>query len=235
MTSACLKVLPTRLAFWQKVDWFILERLLKPSLTTEVPHTKPRSAPRLLLFVVNDAKFFLSHRLGLALAAQNAGYQVAVAAPESSAATELKQHGLSVVPIRLNRFSTNPFDDWRLYRDLRSLYRTLRPAIVHHVTIKPILYGSLAAIREGTPCLVNAVSGLGHTFTSATSKNWLKRNFALRLYRLASKHRNCRLIVQNPDDADFFRAHNLIDAQRISLIPGTAIDTEKLQLLKRNR
>ncbi|MCH6548006.1 MAG: glycosyltransferase, partial [Gemmatimonadetes bacterium] len=89
-----------------------------------------------LLYVVNDAAFFLSHRLALALAAAKAGYEVHVATPEARAAEEIRNAGLAFHPVAFSRRGTNPLEDLQSLRSLYRLYRSLRPDLVHfhHLT-----------------------------------------------------------------------------------------------------
>ena len=99
-----------------------------------------RNRPK-LLFTVNDAGFFLSHRLPVALAARDAGYDVHIATAPGTAVARIRDLGFSHHPVPLSRRGLNPVAEagaiWSLYR----LYRRLRPALIHHVTVKPVLYG----------------------------------------------------------------------------------------------
>ena len=98
-----------------------------------------------LFFVVNHDVFFLSHRLPLATAARDAGLDVTVEAGDTGRSGAIRDHGLEFVTLPISRGGTNPLADARTLLFLLGLYRRLRPDLVHHVTVKPVIYGSFAA------------------------------------------------------------------------------------------
>src|SRR5712691_4925109 len=109
-----------------------------------------------ILFVINHAGFFLSHRLPLALAAQAAGYDVHIATPMSKHVRRIRDAGLSWTQIHLSRSGRNPLAELRSFISLYRTYRRLRPDLVHHVTSKPVLYGTPIARFVRVPAVVNA-------------------------------------------------------------------------------
>lgn len=123
-----------------------------------------------LLIVVSGAKFFLSHRLTLAKAAQEAGYEVHVATPPSELNDTITANGLIHHCISMDRGGLNPYRDVISIFSLYNLYKRIKPDIVHHVTIKPILYGGMAARLARVPAVVNAISGLGYLFIGDKKK-----------------------------------------------------------------
>src|SRR5437868_1387459 len=121
--------------------------------------------PRVLM-VVNDARFFVTHRLDLALGLRAAGYDVEVAAPAiGQPADVIREAGITLHHVPIERQGVNPMNEIRALAALVVLYARWRPDIVHHVTVKPILYGSLAARLVRVSAVVNAVSGLGILFS----------------------------------------------------------------------
>jgi glycosyltransferase involved in cell wall biosynthesis len=117
----------------------------------------------------------------------------------------------------------NPLRDLRTLRDLRALYRRIRPDVVHHVTIKPVLYGTFAARLAGVPRVINAVSGLGYLFTAGRGA---AQTMGITLYRTLMRHRDMRVILQNAEDMAFFRAHRLAPEKSLRLIRGSGVDTQ---------
>ena len=117
-----------------------------------------------LLFVVNVDWFFLSHRLPIALHAIRLGYQVHIATGLTDKQKELERHGLVVHPLVLDRSSVSFGSAWLTMVQLWKIYRTVRPDVVHLVTIKPVLLGGLVARLAGVPAVVVAISGLGFVF-----------------------------------------------------------------------
>ena len=128
------------------------------------PAHETRHRPQRLLYVVNHAGFFLSHRLPLALAARDAGYDVHVATPRSKHVPQIETTGLIWHDLRLSRSGVNVLAEWRSFRHFCALYRRLRPDLVHHVTSKPVIYGTIAASVTRVGAVVNAISGMGHVY-----------------------------------------------------------------------
>src|SRR5690606_37572185 len=104
-----------------------------------------------LLFLVNNPRYFLSHRLPLALGARAAGFEVWVAAPEGEAAMEVVAHGLNFHPVPMSRWGSAPWQELKTFVSILRLLRALRPDMLHAVTIKPVLYGCLAARLTRVP------------------------------------------------------------------------------------
>lgn len=177
-----------------------------------------------LLFVVNNAAFFTSHRLPLGLGAIGRGYEVHVACPPSPALDALPAHGFHVHPVPLSRGRNTPGSESRTLRALVRLYRRVKPDIVHHVTVKPVLYGSLAARIAGVPAVVNAVSGLGYLYTTAGAAAWLRRTAVETLYRVALRHPRMRVIFQNADDLHALVSRGLVRGRDAVLVRGSGVD-----------
>lgn len=178
--------------------------------------------PRKLLIVVNDAAFFLSHRLPIALGAREHGYDVHIATPRDVAATRIEKLGLPFHAIPLSRRGTSPATELATIAALTSLYRRLAPDIVHHVTAKPILYGGIAARIANVPAVVHAVSGLGHVFISSRPRARAIRQLIRGTYRVITEHPRCAVIFQNEDDRAAFGS--AIRTSRVVLIPGSGVD-----------
>ncbi len=183
-----------------------------------------RIAPPRLLIVVNNAAFFTSHRLPLGLAAIAAGFEVHVACPPSPALDALNAQGFHAHPVPLSRGRNTLASEGQTLRALIRLYRGLRPDIVHHVTVKPVLYGSLAARIAGVPAVVNAMSGLGYLYTTSGSVAALRRTIVETLYRVAFRHPKLRVIFQNPDDRDIFIGRRLVRSADARLVRGSGVN-----------
>jgi glycosyltransferase involved in cell wall biosynthesis len=181
------------------------------------------SIPR-LLFVVNDTAAFVSHRLPVALAASDSGYEVHLSALDSGELDLLRDHGIPFHPLHVDRTGLNPVKDLRMALELARAVRVVRPALMHTVTIKPVIYGGIIARLLGVPSLVSAVTGLGQVFTDRKSVPWPIRALARALYRLALGHRNSCTIFQNPDDQAFMVDANLVPIERTALIRGSGVD-----------
>lgn len=186
-----------------------------------------------LLYLVNIPRFFVSHRLPLALAARDAGYEVHVATAGDDAANIAAIHaaGLPFHPLPLRQHGTNPLQEAAAFSAIWKLYRALKPDIVHQVTIKAVLYGGAAARLARVPAVVNAVTGLGYVFTETGARAALLRAGSRAAYRLAFGHPNSLTIFQNPDDLAQFVAHKLLPPERAVLIKGSGVDLDEFQPL----
>lgn len=182
--------------------------------------------PKILFFITEDW-YFCSHRLPLAIAAKEAGFDVTVLTRVNKHGEMIKSAGLRLIPSILARRSQNPFDEANFIRKLTSIYRQEKPDIVHHVAMKPVIYGSIAARLTGCKNVVNAMAGMGFVFTSDQTKAKILKPFVSGAYRLLLNRLGHRLILQNSDDVSFFTRSKLIDPNKIALIRGAGVDTRQ--------
>lgn len=182
------------------------------------------SAGRRLLFVVNNPAFFMSHRVPVALAAQQAGYEVHVATMDGPAVADIQALGMTHHAIPMTRSGKHPLQELGTLLALIRLFRHLRPQIVHLVTIKPVLYGGIAARLTHVPGMVAAISGLGFVFLSNSLKMKLVRAVVARLYRLALGHPNSRVIFQNASDRDLLKSLGAVRDAQVVMIRGAGVD-----------
>jgi glycosyltransferase involved in cell wall biosynthesis len=177
-----------------------------------------------LLFVVNVAWFFISHRLPLAIAARNAGYEVHVLTHVNTdrEAGAIESAGLILHHVPLNRGGLNPLADLGYFLRTLSVMRKVAPTVVHNVTVKPVLYGTLAARLLRIRGIVNSISGLGYVFTSNSRRTLAAVvSFA---YRLILRVPRVRIIVQNDDDARQLQSNGAVDSRQVTLIRGAGVD-----------
>lgn len=189
------------------------------------------SAARRLLFVVNNPAFFMSHRLPVAQAAQRAGYDVHVATMDGPAVADIVALGMTHHVIPMTRSGKHPLQELGTLLALLRLFRRLRPRVVHLVTIKPVLYGGIAARLARVPGMVAAISGLGFVFLSNSLKMRLVRSVVARLYRLALGHPNSRVIFQNASDRDLLKSLGAVRDEQVVLIRGAGVDLDLCQAL----
>ncbi len=180
-----------------------------------------------LLFLVTEDWYFCSHRLALAVAARAAGYRVSVVTQVSRHGERIRDAGLDLVPVRFPRSGRRPLTDLALLARLAVVYRRLRPDIAHHVAVKPVLYGALAATLAGTPATVNALAGLGYLYTSTHARARLLRGVLRPALGAALRRRGAFTIVQNPDDERALRDTRLLDHERVVRIAGSGVDVER--------
>lgn len=183
----------------------------------------PAAKPR-LLFLITEDWYFWSHRLSVARAARDHGFDVVIATRISKHRRDIEAEGFSAIDIKLRRSGRNPFGELAAILDLIRIYRRVRPTIVHQVTIKPVLYGSIAAFFAFRPAVVNAVAGLGHVFVAVGLRARVRRWLVLCAYRLMVGVGRSQVIFQNPDDRDLFVHHRLVHPDRAHLIRGAGVD-----------
>jgi glycosyltransferase involved in cell wall biosynthesis len=180
-----------------------------------------------LLFVINDLGFFVSHRLPVAQAAQECGYEVHVAygMPAGASQGSINNLGLKLHFVPIRRGGTNPLVDFRSVIMLSALFLRIRPDIVHLVTIKPVLYGGIAARIVRVPALVSAMAGLGFVFVRRPGlKAAFIRYVVSSIFRLVFVHKNQKLIFQNASDRDRILSITPVPARDIKLIRGSGIE-----------
>ena len=182
--------------------------------------------PRKLIFLVSEDWYFVSHRLPMARAAKAAGYEVHVATRVVDCARKIEDEGFILHPVSWQRGSFNPLRMMGTVMAIRSLYRNLRPDIVHHVAFVPTIVGSIAALgmRMGK---LNALAGLGFVFTSKSAKALLVRPFAQSLLGFLLRRPNTMVLVQNPDDRAMVTRLG-VAGSRIALIAGSGVDIDTL-------
>ncbi|SDX83795.1 glycosyltransferase family 4 protein [Hymenobacter psychrophilus] len=174
--------------------------------------------------VINTAWNIWNFRRSLVQALQAAGHEVlAIAPPDAYSARLETELGCRFVPILMENKGTNPLKDAALTRRFYQLYKREQPDVVLHYTIKPNIYGTLAARLAGIPS-VNNVSGLGTVFIV---KNLVSK-VALGLYKFAFQFPK-RVFFQNGDDRQLFVSNGLVEAAKTDLLPGSGVDITRFQ------
>ena len=187
------------------------------------------SRPR-LLFLITEDWYFWSHRLDVARAARDAGFDVMIATRVTEHGERIQREGFRLFPISLVRQSKNPFVELAAVLELVRLYRRERPAIVHHVALKPILYGSLAAWISGVPVVVNAFAGLGYAFTDETRRKSIAHTFLCRALTTLLRLSQSVVIFQNKDDRELLLEEGVVEIQQARIIPGSGVDTKNFDV-----
>jgi glycosyltransferase involved in cell wall biosynthesis len=177
-----------------------------------------------ILYLVSEDWFFLSHRLPMARAAKNAGYDVHVAARVGDCADTIRREGFNLHPIEWRRGSMNPFRLMITVAETRRLYRRVQPDLVHHVAFLPVVTGSIAALGLSLSVL-NAFTGLGFAFASKTAKARLLRFLAGGFLGWLLRRPNGTVLVQNPDDRAVIAMLG-VRRDRIAMIAGSGVDVD---------
>ncbi len=177
-----------------------------------------------LLFVVNVDWFFLSHRLPIALEAKRLGYEVHIATTITSKLGELSSYGFKLHFYSWKREGFSMKNEIKILLNLFVLFNHIEPNIIHLVTIKPVLYGGIAAHFCKNSPLVFAISGLGSIFSDRTVIGGLRRFFVGLIYRIALSHRNKKVIFQNLEDKDRLISVARLNNDSCEIIWGSGVD-----------
>lgn len=180
------------------------------------------TANRKVVVAANSSWNILNFRTGLIRALTAAGYEPVVIAPYDSS-SEARRRGLDVewIAVDLERSGLNPFSDLALILKYRKILSRLKPAAFLGFTIKPNIYGSIAAHSLGIPTIAN-ISGLGTAFI----RQGPLLAVVSMLYRLALK-RAGTVFFQNPDDRALFVDRGLVQQDKAKLLPGSGVDLQQ--------
>lgn len=178
---------------------------------------------KILLIVANVDWFLISHRLVLAKAAISDGWKVYVACEDTGRGHEIATDGIEFIPFSFSRSGTNLIEELKTYQQIKKIYKNIKPDVVHQITIKPVVYGSLAARQVGIKGVVNAISGLGYMFIPG--RMGFMQKLILRMMKFGLDRPKSAIIFQNNDDKLTLEQFNVLNKQtQINLIKGSGID-----------
>jgi len=188
-----------------------------------------------LLFLVTEDWYFISHRKSLALAAQRDGWEVHVACIVNELGDEIRNMGFKLHPLRWQRIGTSLMSEISAVRQIAEIYRDVRPEIVHHVALKPIIFGGLAARMTGVKNVISAFAGLGSTYDErgVSWKTKLKRHLLNLSFRMVIRGDNQWVIAQNSDDFSYLSSLLEVNPAQLRLIPGSGLDLHKFEFIER--
>lgn len=175
-----------------------------------------------LLMVVNEDRFFLSHRKDIAIAARKKGFDVKIVCKDTGQRKDVEALGLEMIELPVNPTGSNPLEEARTFLFLLKLYRRLKPNIVHHVGLKCILWGGLAAKLTNVKGVVNAVSGLGVLFSD--DGYGMTTQMAIRVMRFSSHRNNVAQIFQNQEDMELFQNLRIARKEQCEFIKGSGVN-----------
>ena len=180
-----------------------------------------------LLMIVNEDRFFLSHRKEIAVAAQETGWDVTIVCKDTGRWKELEALGLKALELPINPTGMNLRQELRTFWFLYTLYIKNKDAVVHHVGLKNILWGGLAAKLTGVRGVVNAVSGLGAIFSG--DKMGMTAKGILAVMRFANRRKSVKVIFQNQEDRNLFLQHGVVTEDQVAFIKGSGVDLNEFK------
>jgi glycosyltransferase involved in cell wall biosynthesis len=185
--------------------------------------------PKVLYFISEDW-YFCSHRLPIARAVRDAGWDVVVVARENQHGDIIRNEGFKYYPLPLERGGINPLKDLSIIRRFISILNREQPDILHAVALKPVIYGAWAARKVGIKHGVYALAGMGFVFLSTTLKARVLRPFIRMMLKQCDSDGSC-VLVQNDDDASLMKKSVGISENRISVVRGSGVDTSIMTTL----
>lgn len=186
-----------------------------------------------VLFFANTDWYLFNFRVPLAKYLSQNGFEVVMISPSGEFGERISQTGIRWISVPMDRRSFNLLAEFRLLRAIVKTYKEECPDIVHHFTIKCVVYGAIAAKIARTHASISAVTGLGHIFIDSSLRSRLLRPVVSMLLRFAISGDRSRLILQNPDDAALLTQSRLISNSRITVIRGSGVDTTRFRLVDR--
>jgi glycosyltransferase involved in cell wall biosynthesis len=183
-----------------------------------------------ILIVANSSGFILNFELALIRALQSTLEVVAVT-PHDDRSSRFASLGVRFVALPMSRRGLNPFGDISMALGLYRIYKREVPEVLLHNTIKPVIYGSIAARAAGIKAILNMIPGLGYVFTGQTLRHRSLRHLVKFMYRCALDGSH-RVFFQNPDDRRYFVENALVKADKAELTYGLGVDLERFQYVE---
>lgn len=170
----------------------------------------------------NTSTHVVKARIPLIEAIQSAGFDVAVLSPVDETTQTLIEHGVAHYAIEMSQYGMNPLAEIRCMRQIEDIFRQVSPVVSLHYTVKPNVFGTLAAARVRVP-VINNIAGAGRIFSA---KNPFLRSLAKILFRQALQH-SLKVFFQNNDDMRMFLDHNMVSQDQAHRIPGSGVDLRR--------
>jgi len=180
-----------------------------------------------IILSANTDWFLYNFRSSLADFLRERGFKVVFVSPPGKYSSSFTENRYDWIPWELGRQTIQPWRELPSIRQLTKIYREERPDLVHHHTIKPVLYGSLVTRLLGMDNVVNSITGRGYVFLSKETRARTLKYLIARMYRLAMRHDNYALIFENNTDREYFIQQGYAPLERTWLIPGIGVDPEK--------
>ena len=174
-----------------------------------------------ILISINTSWNIINFRLGLLKSLQKEGFEIIVLAPKDEYSDSFKDHGFQYCDINMNNKGTNPIEDLKLTIDYFKILKEVKPELILNYTIKPNIYGTIAANLLNIPT-INNIAGLGTLFVN--------ENFVTKIAKFLYKYSQSKakfVFFQNNEDFELFTSQKLVDARKCDILPGSGVDTTK--------
>lgn len=187
------------------------------SLKESIKMTESNSEKKKVLFLVNHDVVIYNFRLELVERLLDDGYEVHISSPYGERIDELKELGAIFHEINMDRHGMNPISEGKLLLNYRKLLAEVKPDIILGYTIKPNIYGAMAASEKNIPFVAN-ITGLG----TAVENPGMSQKLMVLLYKIAFRKVQ-KVFFQNKENQQFFIAHNIAIGKQ-GLLPGSGVN-----------
>jgi glycosyltransferase involved in cell wall biosynthesis len=178
------------------------------------------------LLVSNTDWYLYNFRRSLAEHLRNLGWEVGLVAPHGLYVPRLESAGFRFHTWQVGRQSVGLRSEWEAWRRIFAIYQQEQPDLVHHHTIKPVLYGTMAARRARLPAIVNSITGRGYVFLGQDARATRLRRLVEPAYRMALAAKNVAVIFENEIDQSYFFQEKLVKASQAHLVESVGVDIE---------
>jgi len=183
----------------------------------------------IICLVANTDWYIYNFRFALANELRNIGWEVVLVSPNGPYVPRFTEEGFRWVEWQVDRRGVNIYHEIKSIVRLVRIYQEEHPLLVHHYTVKPVIYGSLAARLANIPAVVNSITGLGYIYLRSGWQGNMLRAAVMPLYRLALKRPNVRVIFENEVDQNIFVHNRLILESQSTIIEGVGVDVNRYQ------
>lgn len=178
-----------------------------------------------LLLIINEDRFFLSHRTHIALLAKEKGWDVTLVTKDTGRKKEIEDMGFKYLELPINPTGMNPKDEYKLLKFFIQLFKENPEAIIHLVGLKNMMWGGLAAKMIKTKGVLFAVSGLGTLF--GEDKSEILSRAIQQVLKIGMNRKNAAVIFQNHDDEKLFMQNGIVKKCFRFFIKGSGVDLAK--------
>ena len=179
-----------------------------------------------ILYVITEDWFFHSHFLDRAKFMAASGETVGIATRFSVHEEDLKSYGFALFPIEFSRRGLNPLMEFFTSLKIRKIIREFKPDITHNVALKPVVTGTFGELLSRQKVIVNALVGMGYTFTSTDTRASLVKPLLSRILKLLLHSKAVHVVIENPDDLNSLVSDGFVESSQISLIRGAGVNLD---------
>ena len=180
-----------------------------------------------IILAANTDWYLFNFRMTLAEDLRRSGHEVVLVSPPGKYTELMQASGFQWVEWDVSRKAMSPLGEFRAVSRLLKIYLTIKPDITHHSTMKPVLYGSIAARRAKVSGIVNSITGLGYIWLSSSRKAKALRPLMKLMFKNSLRGHKVRLIFENSSDQDFFIRERLVHSEQTVVIPGVGVDSDR--------